>query len=444
MVTASFCLASTGAISQVLYTENFDSYASGDAVTQVSPAFILWSGNSNEEAYVSNDASFSGANSLKIEGTADVLLYCNLVGIHEFSYKVLVPPGYSGYYNFQGMLQVGQGLGQWAFDCFMNSDSTVTYLIDPLSADGVELTTNYNYGQWVEFTHQIDTDSGTMNILIDGECIGEFPYISNLVGSINFFPTSNDGAPALYYLDDIVVTSFEELPLCESTTTPNFQTSCDYIGDDGWVDIETGIYAGSDLMHPLGASVSGDVVLHVPEVLIDPTTESPFAVMAWENLTVSGMPDGLSFDNFPSAVSGNNQLCLTYSGAPLGLGTFDVEVSGEMILDFFGSPYPIGTVSSTLTIVVEPNPNPIPGCTYAHAVNHSPIANVDDGSCIFAGCTDPSASNYEATASVDDGSCNSEPCDDGSTSNMGDLNGDGFVGAGDLLQFLSVFGTAYL
>lgn len=232
--------------------------------------------------------------------------------------------------------------------------------------------------------------------------------------------------------------------LCGSTTTPTFQTSCDYIGDDGWVDIETGIYAGQDLIHPLGASVSEDVVLHVPEDLIDPTTESAFAVMAWENLTVSVMPNGLSFDSLPSAVSGNNQLCLTYSGAPLELGTFDVEVSGEMVLDFFGSPYPIGTVSSTLTIVIEPNPNPIPGCTYAHAVNYFPIANVDDGSCIFAGCTDPSSSNYVATASVDDGSCNPELCEDGATSNMGDLNGDGFVGAGDLLQFLSVFGTAYV
>ena len=88
--------------------------------------------------------------------------------------------------------------------------------------------------------------------------------------------------------------------------------------------------------------------------------------------------------------------------------------------------------------------NEVFGCTYAFAVNYNSVSTQDDGSCLFAGCTDPSATNYEPLASVNDGSCNSEPCDDGLTSNMGDLNGDGFVGAGDLLQFLAVFGTTYI
>ena len=215
------CIAVMSFGQTVLLTENFDAYQNGDSITQVSQAFILWGAGPNEEAYVSNDASFSGANSLKLEATnatnagpTDVLLYCNLEGIHEFSFKALVPTGHSGYYNFQGMLQVGQGVGQWTLNCFMNSDS-VTFTIDPNSNEAIEFSTTYNYGQWVEFTHQIDTDAGTMNILIDGECIGEFPYVSNLVGSINFYPTSNDGAPALYYVDDIVISSYEEMPVCD-------------------------------------------------------------------------------------------------------------------------------------------------------------------------------------------------------------------------------------
>ena len=204
--------------------------------------------------------------------------------------------------------------------------------------------------------------------------------------------------------------------ICGSTTTPTFQTSCDYLGDSGWADIETGIYTVSELMYPLGASISEDVVLHVSEVLIDPTTASAFAVMSWEDLTISGMPNGLSFDNFPSAVGGNNQLCITYSGAPLELGTFDVEVSGEMVLDFFGSPYPIGTVSSTITIIIEPNTNPIPGCTYDFAANFNPLASVDDGSCVLEG------SGNSGCELVYDG------------------NGDGSVGSGDLLGLLAEFG----
>ena len=229
--------------------------------------------------------------------------------------------------------------------------------------------------------------------------------------------------------------------LCGTTSTPDFQTSCEYIGDEGWIDIETGIYSGSELIHPLGAATSEDVVLHVPEILIDPYTNSAFAVMAWENLTIDGMPNGLSFNNFPTTVGGNTQLCLTYSGNPLELGTYAIEVSGEMVLNFFGTPYSIGSVSSSLTIVIEPNPNPIPGCTYAHAVNHSPIANVDDGSCIFAGCTDPSASNYEPNAAVDDGSCQSSSDPTSGCDLAFDGNADGAVGSGDLLGLLTEFGS---
>ena len=228
---------------------------------------------------------------------------------------------------------------------------------------------------------------------------------------------------------------------CGTTSTPDFQTSCEYIGDEEWIDIETGIYSGSELIHPLGAATSEDVVLHVPEILIDPYTNSAFAVMAWENLTIDGMPNGLSFNNFPTTVGGNTQLCLTYSGNPLELGTYAIEVSGEMVLNFFGTPYSIGSVSSSLTIVIEPNPNPIPGCTYAHAVNHSPIANVDDASCIFAGCTDPSASNYEPNAAVDDGSCQSSSDPTSGYDLAFDGNADGAVGSGDLLGLLTEFGS---
>ena len=111
------------------------------------------------------------------------------------------------------MLTVGQGedIGVWAFNCFLNSDSTVTFSLDPGTQEPTEFTTTYNYGQWVEFSHQIDTDAGTMNILIDGDCVGEFPYSSDLVGHINFYPTSGDGAPALYFVDDIKVSALEDL-----------------------------------------------------------------------------------------------------------------------------------------------------------------------------------------------------------------------------------------
>ena len=57
------------------------------------------------------------------------------------------------------------------------------------------------------------------------------------------------------------------------------------------------------------------------------------------------------------------------------------------------------------------------GCTYPSAENYNPLANQEDGSCIF-------------TSSCPEGAC------------YFDFNGDGGVGATDLLEFLVVFGAA--
>ena len=87
------------------------------------------------------------------------------------------------------------------------------------------------------------------------------------------------------------------------------------------------------------------------------------------------------------------------------------------------------------------------GCTYAAACNYNMNANVDDGQCDFScipmgcqgpdvvqGCTVPEASNYDAFATCDNGSCTfSAAC-------AADLDDDGLVNMGDLLEFLSLFG----
>jgi hypothetical protein len=73
-----------------------------------------------------------------------------------------------------------------------------------------------------------------------------------------------------------------------------------------------------------------------------------------------------------------------------------------------------------------------PGCTYANASNFDPLANEDDGSCIFPGCTDPAADNYQSLATMDDGSCLYHCAED--------INQDGLVNTSDLLDLLAMYG----
>ena len=82
----------------------------------------------------------------------------------------------------------------------------------------------------------------------------------------------------------------------------------------------------------------------------------------------------------------------------------------------------------------------IEGCTYSFACNFNPNATDDDGSCEIdscSGCTYDSAMNYDSAAIFDDGSCIfiiDSQC-------PGDFTGDNVVGSGDLMIFLSVYGT---
>ena len=106
------------------------------------------------------------------------------------------------------------------------------------------------------------------------------------------------------------------------------------------------------------------------------------------------------------------------------------------------------------------------GCSDADAINFDPLATEEDGSCQYAGCTDPEADNYSAIASLDDGSCEylcigvagctypgadnydeAANCEDGSctfspSDSEGcilDIDGNGYIGAGDLIFFLGFY-----
>ena len=96
-------------------------------------------------------------------------------------------------------------------------------------------------------------------------------------------------------------------------------------------------------------------------------------------------------------------------------------------------PFPLGTFESAYAPAVL-------GCTLPHADNFNPEANEDDGSCLLTeffsapGCTYPHATNFDPNATSDDGSCAfGEAC-------PGDVNANGMVEVGDLLEILSHFG----
>ena len=205
------------------------------------------------------------------------------------------------------------------------------------------------------------------------------------------------------------------------------------------------------------------LVLALPYVINEPSTGNPYGTMSFEVMTIDGLPPGLVVDSLPGLIMAGTTQCLIMSGTPTEVGLFDVVLEGQLTLSLFGQPYVLEGVAVTHPVVVEENPNPIAGCTYELAANYLSFANLDDGSCVVGGCTDPDACNHQPLAEVDDGSCdydclgctydqalNFNPQatrDDGtcqfpapSSPCPADLDGNGSIGSGDLLEVLSAYG----
>ena len=103
---------------------------------------------------------------------------------------------------------------------------------------------------------------------------------------------------------------------------------------------------------------------------------------------------------------------------------------------------------------------PVLGCTDSIACNFDEEANEDNGSCIPSGCMEPEACNYNALAECEGEACDYACCPGPGCCSAGmfwdyelehcmnyetcqeDLDGDGVIGVNDLMQLLSLFGTA--
>ena len=86
------------------------------------------------------------------------------------------------------------------------------------------------------------------------------------------------------------------------------------------------------------------------------------------------------------------------------------------------------------------------GCTDAEADNFDAIANTDDGTCEYsctglAGCTYPTAINFNPQAVCDDGNCTFFDAPPNDTCPF-DADGNGIIGAADLIILLSLFETS--
>ena len=217
-----------------------------------------------------------------------------------------------------------------------------------------------------------------------------------------------------------------------------FEESCEFLGAEDWQELPMGVFPQeSSAIH--GVYWEGEWVMNVPTMVQDPVAGTNYVVEYFEWVDIVGMPPGLTAEWPEGAISAESQSCFTAAGIPEEPGEYTFQVIGDVVISIFGQPITLGTLVFDAVIVVDENENEIFGCTYPTAINYTPYANDDDGTCLFAGCTDEEALNFSPLATIGDQSCIYEV--DSESGCASDTNNDGIVSVADLLILLGEFGT---
>jgi len=188
---------------QAQYTDDIESYDLG-------PLFQAhwsnWSDDSTatgEHAIVTDYRASSGTKSVLIsDGTAQdaVLDLGNQTsGSWSVSFKLYLPTDSTGYYNFQETLPITTGV--WALNIFFFGDSAGTGGVYDDTGNPL-VGFSYPIASWFDMSHEINLDTDSINMKIDGTTIYDGPfYGSGNLGGIDFY--SIDTLHNLY-IDDVV------------------------------------------------------------------------------------------------------------------------------------------------------------------------------------------------------------------------------------------------
>ena len=232
-----------GSFSQVSFCENFDSYTNLNVpIAESSINWNTWgelmsgANPSLDDAFMSNNQSYSGANSLYLNEISTpvpdiVLIFDTLptyslgwknntafniiqsydsipgsvpsfgslpstpytTGTFEYSHMMYIVPGKTGYFNFQAENIPGT---EWALE--VNLDATGGIAMS--NTGGTSFNCSYpGSGVWFEIKFNIDLTNNIWEVLVDGVSQGVFSNNINKIASLDLYPNVSTE----YYVDDV-------------------------------------------------------------------------------------------------------------------------------------------------------------------------------------------------------------------------------------------------
>jgi len=191
----------------VLFEDDFESYNVGEYLCEQSGWWDTWSHTPGtaEDAFISDEQAQSGTQSLKIEGTSDIIgpFGNKISGSYQISFSYYVPTGYGGYYNIQHWEDPGV---EWAYEVYFGELGE-----GYLTVGGNNTYFNFDHDTWFLMENMIDIDNDLAAVYIDGQLILEFQFSqqansgdpgTNQLGGIDIYAGAPQGETPLFYVDD--------------------------------------------------------------------------------------------------------------------------------------------------------------------------------------------------------------------------------------------------
>lgn len=227
-ILAGLFLFASHSFSQT-FTDNFDSYTAGSKLAaQSSGAWTTWSNapGGSEDPLVSNADAHSAPNSVyfssAVEAGGPVDCIRNFGGTYNtgtFSMEMWmkVESGKGAYFNIQGANPLGD---MFSIQTYFNADLT----LQVAGMSNLLLTGNYVQNQWFKFNLNIDLNTNTWEILIDGVSQGTFANENNQIYAIDIYPVNSVSPFASgYYIDDFSTTYTAYSPASLNMASTNMQ-----------------------------------------------------------------------------------------------------------------------------------------------------------------------------------------------------------------------------
>jgi len=277
------------------FSDNFDSYASGDNLAAKSAVWETWSSPNGgaDDVKVTNSKAKSGSNSIYFQSTAanggpaDVILPFGGArnnGQFELKMNMNVDAGKNAYFNFQEQTTVGKG---YTIDVYFNDNKTLNI---NNQAAGSLLSVSYPQGQWFEFQLKIDLNTNSWDLYIDGTKAGSFQNSTRALASMDLFPINGSS----FYVDDVSYTYTAYAPTSKNA-------SVTYIGN------VMGYLAGANVTPSVEIRNLGTTAITSAELSIKYNGNTLNKTLTGISLPANGLYT-TTFDNTLSIVGGNGDV----------------------------------------------------------------------------------------------------------------------------------------